>query len=64
MDEASVYGDTGERIPDIFLVVKDRIIDYSMVCERMQILKLASFELKEYEPEDAVVLIYIPLSGA
>jgi N-methylhydantoinase A len=57
VDELRTYGDGGEIMPDIYVVVSGKIVDMSGLLEVSQILSLVDFDLKDLDQsENAIVL--------
>ncbi len=57
IEELRSYGDGGELMPDIFVVVSGKIVDLSGLMELSQILSVVEFDLKNLDQNhDAVVL--------
>ncbi len=55
--ENSRYGDAGERIPDIFVLCRSRLIDLSGVPDFSQMGTVLKLELKKFSGEDTVILL-------
>jgi N-methylhydantoinase A len=57
IEELRSYGDGGELMPDVYVVVSGKIVDMSGLMEISQILSLVEFDLKDLDPsEQAMVL--------
>ena len=57
IEELRSYGDAGELMPDVFVVVSGKIVDLSGLIHLSQILSLVEFDLKDLPPaENAIVL--------
>lgn len=57
VEELRSYGDGGELMPDIYIMVSGKIIDMSGLIELSQILSLVELDLKDIDPsEEAVVM--------
>jgi N-methylhydantoinase A len=55
--ELRTYGDGGEIMPDVYVVVSGKIVDMSGLLEVSQILSLVEFDLKDLDQsENAIVL--------
>lgn len=57
IQELRSYGDGGELVPDIFVVVSGKIVDMSGLLELPQILSLVEFDLKDLNQEDEAIVI-------
>lgn len=57
IQELRSYGDGGELVPDIFVVVSGKIVDMSGLLELPQILSLVEFDLKDLSQEDEAIVI-------
>ncbi|MEG1850222.1 MAG: hydantoinase/oxoprolinase family protein, partial [Oscillospiraceae bacterium] len=58
LDEYSEYGDMGEKLPDVFLVLGKRVLDYSMIREREPLLRLSRFETDPCERQEVLFLVF------
>jgi N-methylhydantoinase A len=57
IEELRSYGDGGELMPDIYVVVSGKIVDMSGLMQLSQILSLVEFDLKDLDQqENAIVL--------
>lgn len=57
IEELRSYGDGGELMPDIFVVVSGKIVDMSGLMQLSQILSLVEFDIKDLDQqENAIVL--------
>ncbi len=59
IEELRSYGDGGELMPDIFVVVSGKIVDMSGLLEVSQILSLVEFDLKDLDQEENAIVIAI-----
>lgn len=57
LDEFTVYADSGEEVPNLWIVVGSRLIDISALQSREQILALAKTELMGVDPDTALIFI-------
>lgn len=48
----SAWSDMGERLPDVFLVYKDKMVDYSMIRNPKELLELALVETESLQNRD------------
>jgi len=56
-EELRSYGDAGELIPDIFVVVSGKIIDLSGLLNISQILSLVEYDVKEYSGDNKAIVL-------
>jgi N-methylhydantoinase A len=57
IEELRSYGDGGELMPDVYVVVSGKIVDMSGLMQLSQILSLVDFDLKDLDQqENAIVL--------
>lgn len=59
VEELRSYGDGGELMPDIFLVVSGKIIDMSGLIELSQILSLVELDLKDIDPSERAIVMAV-----
>ncbi|MEE4176691.1 MAG: hydantoinase/oxoprolinase family protein [Bacteroides sp.] len=59
IEELRSYGDGGELMPDVFVVVSGKIIDLSGLIEISQILSLIEFDLKDLTPTDNAIVLAV-----
>jgi N-methylhydantoinase A len=59
VEELRSYGDGGELMPDIFVMVSGKIIDMSGLIELSQILSLVELDLKDIDPEEPAVVMAV-----
>ncbi len=59
IEELRSYGDGGELMPDIFVVVSGKIVDMSGLLEVSQILSLVEFDLKDLDQEENAMVIAV-----
>lgn len=57
IEELRSYGDGGELMPDVFVVVSGKIIDLSGLLEVSQILSLIELDLKNLDPEQNAIVV-------
>lgn len=57
--ELRSYGDGGELMPDVFVVVSGKIIDMSGLLELSQILSLVEYDLKGIDPQEPAVVLAV-----
>ena len=57
IDEFTVYGDSGEEVPNLWIVNGSRLIDMSALQSREQILTLAKTELAGVDPDTDLIFI-------
>ncbi|MFP4447842.1 MAG: hydantoinase/oxoprolinase family protein [Bacteroidales bacterium] len=56
-EELRSYGDAGELIPDIFVVVSGKIVDLSGLLNIAQILSLVDYDLKDLGNENPAIVL-------
>jgi len=57
--ELRSYGDGGELMPDVFVVVSGKIVDMSGLLELSQILSLVEYDLKGIDPAESAVVLAV-----
>ncbi|MBK9291851.1 MAG: hydantoinase [Bacteroidetes bacterium] len=57
--ELRSYGDGGELMPDVFVVVSGKIVDMSGLLELGQILSLVEYDLKGIEPQEPAIVLAV-----
>ncbi len=57
IEELRSYGDGGELMPDLFIVVSGKIVDMSGLMELSQILSLVEFDLKDLDQEEQAIVL-------
>ena len=51
------YGDAGELIPDIYVVVSGKIVDLSGLLNISQILSLVEYDLKDFSEDTPAIVL-------
>lgn len=59
VEELRSYGDGGELMPDVFVMVSGKIIDMSGLLELSQILSLVELDLKDIDPAEPAVVMAV-----
>lgn len=59
VEELRSYGDGGELMPDVYVVVSGKIVDMSGLMEVSQILSLVEFDLKDLDTEEPAIVIAV-----
>ena len=59
IEELRSYGDGGELMPDIYVVVSGKIVDMSGLMELSQILSLVEFDLKDLDQEENAIVVAV-----
>ncbi len=59
IEELRSYGDAGELMPDIYVVVSGKIVDLSGLIQLSQILSLVEFDLKDLSPNDNAMVLAV-----
>lgn len=59
IEELRSYGDGGELVPDIYVVVSGKIVDMSGLLHLSQILSVVEFDLKDLHPSDPAIVLAV-----
>jgi len=59
IEELRSYGDAGELMPDIYVVVSGKIVDLSGLIQLSQILSLVEFDLKDLSANDNAMVLAV-----
>ena len=59
VEELRSYGDGGELMPDVYVVVSGKVVDMSGLMEVSQILSLVEFDLKDLDQEEQAIVIAV-----
>lgn len=59
IEELRSYGDGGELMPDIYVVVSGKIVDMSGLLHLSQILSVIEFDLKDLDPADPAIVLAV-----
>lgn len=59
ISELRSYGDGGELMPDVFVVVSGKIVDMSGLLELSQILSLVEYDLKGIAPQEPAIVLAV-----
>jgi N-methylhydantoinase A/oxoprolinase/acetone carboxylase beta subunit len=59
IEELRSYGDGGELMPDIYVVVSGKIVDMSGLMQLSQILSLVEFDLKNIDQAEKAIVIAV-----
>lgn len=59
IEELRSYGDAGELMPDVFVVVSGKIVDLSGLIQLSQILSLIEFDLKDLSQEEQAIVLAV-----
>lgn len=59
IEELRTYGDAGELMPDVFVVVSGKIVDLSGLIQLSQILSLVEFDLKDLSAADNAIVLAV-----
>ncbi len=57
IESKTTYGDAGPLIPDLFVIISGKIIDLTGLVSESQILAMVEIELKNYVPEEPVIIV-------
>ncbi len=58
IDKYSTYNDAGECIPDVFMILHDKIYDYSQITSREQLITLVAFEVAKKESSKDIYFVF------
>lgn len=59
VEELRTYGDAGELMPDLYVVVSGKIVDMSGLIELSQILSIVEFDLKDLSSSDNAIVLAV-----
>lgn len=59
IEELRSYGDGGELMPDVYVVVSGKIVDMSGLIELSQILSLVEYDLKDLDQEEQAIVLAV-----
>jgi len=57
LDKYALYGDAGERLPQVYVLVGPRIVDLSGMLSIEQVLSLLKIELESSDGKDKIVIV-------
>lgn len=60
ISDQTTLGDAGALVPDIFILVSSKILDFTGLINENQIISLADYELKKVSQDEDVVVISSP----
>jgi len=63
VESKAAYSDVGMLLPEVFILYKSRIADYSSILEFEQLKALAAVELEGIDENEPVVVLVNPRKG-
>lgn len=60
ISDQTTFGDAGALVPDIFILLSSKILDFTGLINENQIISLADYELKKVSQDEDVIVISSP----